>query len=112
MTEVFDLNQLEVFSQKQDLLSNMDDRRQVKRDVLKTSNFNVVLICLEAGQEIPSRPEPYGVCFYVIDGKGVFTVGNEQFKLARGGLIFAPATKSRGILCLERLTLLGIQDPH
>jgi quercetin dioxygenase-like cupin family protein len=109
LTEVFDLNQLAAFSQKQGLLSSMDDRRQVKRNVFKTSNFNVVQNCLEAGQEIPSRPEPYGVCFYVIDGKGTFTVGSEQFNLARGGLIFAPATKSRGILCLERLTLLGIQ---
>lgn len=112
MTEVFDLNQLAAFSQKQGLLSNIEDRRQVKRDVFKTSNFNIVLICLETGQEIPSRPEPYGVCFYVIDGKGTFTVENEQFKLVKGGLIFVPATKSRGILCLERLTLLGIQDPH
>jgi len=112
LTEVFDLNQLAAFSQKQGLLAQAEDRRQVKRDVLKTSNFNVVLICLEAGQEIPPRPEPYGVCFYVIDGKGTFTVGSEQYELAKGGLIFAPATKSRGILCLERLTLLGIQDPH
>ena len=112
MTEVFDLNQLAAFSQKQGILNNMEDRRQVKRDLLKTSNFNVVLICLETGQKIPSRPEPYGVCFYVIDGKGTFTVGSEQFELAKGGLIFAPANESRGILCLERLTLLGIQDPH
>ena len=55
----------------------------LKKDLLKTTNFNVVLICLEAGQEIPSRPEPYGVCFYVINGKGLFTVGNETIELAR-----------------------------
>lgn len=112
MAKVFDLNKLVEFSQKKGLLNAMEDRRQVKSDVLKTSNFNVVLICLEAGQEIPSRPEPYGVCFYVIDGKGTFTVGGEQFELTRGGLIFAPAIEARGILSKERLTLLGIQDPH
>jgi quercetin dioxygenase-like cupin family protein len=90
----------------------MEDCRQVKRDLLKTSSFNLVLICLEAGQEIPSRPEPYGVCFYAIDGKGTFTLGNEQVELTRGGLIFAPANEARGILSKERLTSLGIQDPH
>jgi quercetin dioxygenase-like cupin family protein len=80
--------------------------------MLKTRSFNLVLICLEAGQEIPSRPEPYDVCFYVVDGKGVFTVGDEQVELTRGGMIFAPANEARGIKSLERLTILGIQEPH
>jgi quercetin dioxygenase-like cupin family protein len=112
LAKVFDLNKLTEFSQKQGLLSTMEDRRQVKKDLLKTSNFNVVLICLESGQEIPSRSEPYAVCFYVIGGKGKFTVGKEQFELNQGGLVFVPANEARGIQSLERLTLLGIQDPH
>jgi quercetin dioxygenase-like cupin family protein len=112
LTKVLDLNKLVQFSQKQGLLSTMEDRRRVKKDLLKTSNFNIVLICLESGQEIPLRPEPYAVCFYVVDGKGTFTVGNEQVELSRGGLIFAPADKARGIKSLERLTLLGIQETH
>lgn len=109
---MFDLNKLVEFSQKKGLLSNMEDRRRVKKDLLKTSYFNIVLISLETGQEIPVRPEPYAVCFYVVDGKGTFTVGNEQVELKRGGLIFAPADETRGIRSIERLTLLGIQDPH
>jgi quercetin dioxygenase-like cupin family protein len=112
LAKVFDLNKLVEFSQKQGLLSNMEDRRRVKKDLLKTNHFNIVLISLETGQEIPSRPEPYAVCFYVVDGKGTFTVGNEQVELKRGGLIFAPANEARGIRSTERLTLLGIQDPH
>jgi len=90
----------------------MKDRRRVKKDLLKTSNFNVVLFCLDTGQEIPSRPEPYAVCFHVIDGKGVFTVGKEQVELNSGGLIFVPANEPRGILSKERLILLGVQHPH
>ena len=112
MAKVLDLNKLVQFSQKQGLLSTMEDRRRVKKDLLKTSNFNIVLICLETGQEIPSRPEPYAVCFYVVDGKGTFTVGNEQIELNRGSLIFVPENEARGIKSRERLTLLGIQDPH
>ena len=112
MVKVFDLTKLSEFFDKNGLLSAMEDRRRVKKDLLKTSNFNVVLICLEAGQEIPSRPEPYAVCFYVVDGKGTFTVGTERVELNRGSLIFAPANEARGIKSIERLTLLGIQDPH
>ena len=106
------MNKLAEFSQKQGLLNTVEDRRPVKKDLLKTTNFNMVLICIESGQEIPSRPEPYGVCFYVIDGKGLFTVGNEQVELAGGEMIFAPAGEARGILSRERLTILCVQDPH
>jgi quercetin dioxygenase-like cupin family protein len=112
MVKVFDLNKIVEFSQKQGLLNTNEERRRIKKDLLKTNNFNIVVICLDAGQEIPSRHEPYGVCFYVVDGKGTFTVGNEQVDLACGGLIFAPANETRGILSKEKLTLLGIQDPH
>lgn len=109
---MFDLNKLVAFSKKQGVLSTMEDRHQVKKDVLKTSHFNIALICLETGQEIPSRPEPYEVCFYVIEGKGVFTVGNEQFELNKGSMIFAPANEARGIRSEEKLILIGIQEPH
>ena len=112
MANVVDINKLVEFSQKKGLLDTMESRRQVRKGLLETSNFNIVLICLETGQEIPSRPEPYAVCFYVVNGKGTFTVGTEQVELNRGGLIFAPADEARGIKSIERLTLLGIQDPH
>ena len=112
MANVVDINKFVEFSQKKGLLNTMESRRQVRKDLLKTSNFNIVLICLETGQEIPSRPEPYAVCFYVVDGKGTFTVGTERVELNRGSLIFAPANEARGIKSIERLTLLGIQDAH
>jgi len=112
LAKTWDLKSLERFSEKQGLLSTTEDRRRVRQELLKTNHFNVVSICLEAGQEIPSRPEPYGVCFYVIGGKGVFSVGSEEFKLSFGNMIYIQACESRGIRSLERLTLLGIQDPH
>ncbi len=90
----------------------MENRSKIKKDILKTRNYNIVTIYLEANQEIPSHPEPYGVCFYVISGKGIFTVGNEQTELRIGNMIFIPAGEARGIKSKEKLTLLGIQDPH
>lgn len=71
-----------------------------------------MLICLESGQEIPPRSEPYEVCFYIIDGSGTFTVGEEKYDLAEGNIVFVPANVVRGIKSNKRLTLLGIQESH
>ena len=100
--DVQDLRKLVDFSQTE----------RVKKDIYKTKMFNLVLVCLETGQEIPSRPEPYGVCFYVIEGEGVFTVGGEQANLRDGQMTFVPANVSRGIKSTKRLSILGIQEAH
>jgi len=112
MTKVIDLTKLATFSQKKGILNIPEDLLPIKKDLVATKNFNVALICLEKGQEIPLHPEPYGVCFYVINGKGAFNVGNKHVELTSGKMIFAPANEVRGILSIERLTLLGIHDPH
>lgn len=101
-SEVGDLSKLTEFSKTQ----------RVKKDICKKKWFNIVLVCLETGQEIPSRSEPYDVCFYVIDGNGIITVGNEKVDVVRDNMVFAPANVARGIKSKERLTILGIQEPH
>lgn len=100
------------FTQEKGLLDTMEKRRSVKKDLLKTKNYNLVLVCLDANQEIPTRPEPYEVCFYVIEGSGKFTVGHEQVDLSKGEILLVPAHMPRGIKSKELLTLLGIQEPH
>jgi quercetin dioxygenase-like cupin family protein len=85
---------------------------RVKKDVRRTRMFNIVLVCLETGQEIPPRPEPYDVCFYVIEGRGVFTVGDREAELAAGSMTFAPVNVARGIKSTQHLTVLGIQEAH
>ena len=100
--DVWNLTRMAEFSQSQ----------RVKKDVCKTKMFNTVLVCLEAGQEIPSRPEPYDVCFYIIKRQGIFTVGDKKGSLKRGSMTFAPANVARGIKSIERLSILGIQEAH
>jgi len=112
MTKVIDLTKLATFSQKKGILNIPEDLLPIKKDLVATKNFNVALICLEKGQEIPLHPEPYGACFYVISGKGIFTIGKEQFELSNNKMIFAPANEVRAIRSLEKLVLIGIHDPH
>ena len=82
-----------------------------KKDVFKGEHFNIVVICLDSGYEIPPHDEPYDVFFYVVSGKGVFTAGEKRWDAEPGSMIFAPAGV-RGIKCVEQLTILGIQEPH
>jgi quercetin dioxygenase-like cupin family protein len=84
---------------------------KVKKDIFKGRHFNVVVICLDSGYEIPPHHEPYDVLFYVVSGKGTFTAGEKQWDAESGSMIFAPSGV-RGINCLSRLTVLGIQEPH
>jgi len=86
-----------------------DDR--TKGDVFKGKHFDIVVICLDDGYEIPPHHEPYEVFFYVVSGKGVFTAGEKRWDAEPGSMIFAPAG-IRGIKCLSQLTVLGIQEPH
>jgi quercetin dioxygenase-like cupin family protein len=112
MENVINLNKLVEFASGKHLLDTMQDRQRVKKNVLKTKSFNVVLICLGSGQEIPSRPEPYEVCFYIIEGSGIFSVDEEKYDLSNGHMIYVPANAARGIKSKQRLTVLGIQEPH
>ena len=84
---------------------------KTKSDVFKGKHFNIVVICLDDGYEISPHHEPYDVFFYVISGRGVFTAGASRWDAEPGTMIFAPAGV-RGIKCLSRLTLLGIQEAH
>ena len=100
--DVQDLTRLAEFSKTQ----------RVKKDVYKTKTFNIVLVCLEMGQEIPPHLEPYDACFYVIEGQGIFTIGDKQANLKEGAMIFAPADVARGIESRKRLSILGVQEAH
>jgi len=112
LENVINLNKLVEFASEKHLLDTMQDRQQVKKNVMKAKNFNVVLICLESGREIPSHPEPYEVCVYIIDGSGIFSAGEEKYDLSKGNMIYVPANVARGIKSKQRLTVLGIQEPH
>ena len=84
---------------------------KTKSDVLNSKHFNIAVICLDDGYEIPPHHEPYDVFFYVVSGRGVFTVGEKRWNAEPGSMIFSPAGV-RGIKCLSRLTILGVQEPH
>ena len=84
----------------------------IKKDIIKSEKFNVVIICLNKNQEIPPHPEPYSVTFIVLEGKGIFTTKNGKFKLKKNSMLYVSANEVRGIRSLDKLVVLGIQDGH
>lgn len=84
---------------------------RVKKMIFGGEHFNVALICLDSGQEILVHPEGYDVFFLVLSGKGIFTVEDKKLEMSEGSMIFSPAGR-RGIAALERLVVLGVQEPH
>lgn len=82
----------------------------VKKDLIKMSGSNIVLVCLETGQEIPPHPEPYAVVFVVLKGEGVITAGNVTHPVKPLHLISVGKDENRGIRCDQRMILLGIRD--
>ena len=82
----------------------------IKKVLLKTAGSNIVLVCLETGQEIPPHPEPYAVVFVVLQGEGVITSGTIRHTVQPLHLVSVGKDENRGIRCDQRMVLLGIRD--
>ena len=78
--------------------------------LMDAGSFNLALICLDVGQEIPPHPEGYDAVFYVVEGVGVFTVGVDEYTLEAGSMVFSPKEKLRGIKSIGKLSVLGIRE--
>jgi quercetin dioxygenase-like cupin family protein len=86
--------------------------KPIKKNILTSRNFNIVIVCLEKSQEIKPHPEPYAVFFLVLEGKGIFTNSEGSFELSKQSCISIGADEIRGIKCIENLVVLGVQDGH
>jgi quercetin dioxygenase-like cupin family protein len=82
----------------------------VKKDLMKTTGSNIVLICLEKGQVIPPHPEPYAVVFVVLQGEGIITSGSVEHSVKPLHLVSVGKDENRGIQCIQRMVLLGIRE--
>ena len=91
---------------------NLFEEKIVKRDIIKTGNFNVVIVYLGKNQEILPHLEPYAVFFIILQGSGVFTTKQGTFSLQKNSSVYYEKNELRGIKSKEELILLGVQDPH
>lgn len=68
----------------------------------------IPLICMEPGQEIPPHGGHSIGIFYVIEGKGIFTLNDQKIDMKKDMIFVAPEGTSRGMKCVERMVVLAI----
>jgi quercetin dioxygenase-like cupin family protein len=60
-----------------ELMKFQPDR--ISREMLKdTPEMRIALMCLSPGQKLEPHKAPLRLLMYCVEGKGTFTVGNEQ----------------------------------
>jgi len=74
--------------------------------LLETPQFKVLVVGLEAGQQIPLHPSEAAM-YHFIEGEGLMIVGEETFAVRPGVTVITPAGASRGINAKTRLIFLG-----
>jgi quercetin dioxygenase-like cupin family protein len=68
--EIFDLKKLIKFSSD-----------KIGRDMLSDKpEMRIALMCLEPGQELKPHKAPMRLMMYCVEGKGTFTVGDEELE--------------------------------
>ena len=69
-----------------------------KNSVFETDRFFCDTYCFEPGQEqTPHTHAGQDKIYYVLEGRGAFTVGTEERELAAGEIALAPAGQSHGV---------------
>ncbi|HVO92186.1 MAG TPA: cupin domain-containing protein [Terriglobales bacterium] len=69
-----------------------------KNGLFETDRFFCDTYCFEPGQEQSAHThEGQDKVYYVLEGKGVFSVGNEERELGAGEIALAPAGQKHGV---------------
>jgi len=74
----------------------------------ETDTMKVVVAGLQAGQVIPPHPETQGV-YYILEGQGWMTVGEQRFAVAAGSTIIVPKGTARGLEAEGPLSFLAVR---
>ena len=82
----------------------------VKTMLLQQEHFELLRIALGKGVIIPPHQGGHAVFFLVLQGKGIFTCGEEDVELAQNQYIYIKADETRGIQALEDLVVFAVKD--
>ena len=76
--------------------------------ILKVSpTYKIPLICMKTGQEIPPHASGTGV-FYIVSGKGVMTVDDQEVEVQAGNMVLIDKGESRGIRATETMMAFAV----
>ena len=78
--------------------------------LIGAGKVRALLVHLEAGKSLAPCEMAFPVLYYVIEGQGVLSVGEEQASLKTGSLTVVPAGAVRGIAARELVRVLAVQS--
>ncbi len=87
---------------------------RISREMIaETPEMRVALMCLEAGQELPPHKAPLRLMMYCVEGRGVFTVGDEDIEADGKTAILCDPMVPHGFRASkgERLVVMAVVTP-
>lgn len=87
---------------------------KISREMLAdTPEMRVALMCLEAGQELKPHKAPLRLMMYCVEGKGIFTVGDEVIEADERTAILCEPNVLHGFSASkgEKLVVMAVVTP-
>jgi quercetin dioxygenase-like cupin family protein len=87
---------------------------KISREMLaETPEMRVALMCLEVGQELKPHKAPLRLMMYCVEGRGVFTVGEEEIEADEKTAIVVDPLVPHGFKASkgERLVVMAVVTP-
>ena len=78
--------------------------------LIDNEKVRALLVNLEGGKSLAPCQMAFPVLYYVIEGQGVLSVGEEQASLKTGSLAVVPAGAVRSLAAREHLRVLAVQS--
>ncbi len=94
---------------------NLEDLKEfsvsefIRKELVVTDNFKLLLICFEPGQSVPPCVMERSTAFYIIEGQGKVLVSDQENTVTAGSLIIIEPDLTRQIKAATRLVVLAMQ---
>jgi quercetin dioxygenase-like cupin family protein len=100
--EILDLKQLIKFSPDKIGREMLSDKPEMR----------IALMCLEPGQELKPHKAPMRLLMYCVEGKGIFTVGEEEIEADEKTCILCDPMVPHGFKAKDgRLVVMAVVTP-
>lgn len=86
---------------------------KISREMLSDKpEMRIALMCLEPGQKLAPHKAPMRLLMYCVEGKGIFTVGDEEIEATERTCILCDPMVPHGFRATdERLVVMAVVTP-
>lgn len=81
----------------------------IKKELVVTDNFKLLLICFEPGQEVSPCVMERSTAFYIVEGQGKVLAADQEHDVTKGSMVQIGPDLTRQIKANSRLVVLAMQ---